>query len=78
MLNNIILTVLCVLIFNGCTSRSELNKSAENHAKAGDYYESIGQPDAAKRSRDMAQKDRDDADDVEAILSDIFFGKDKK
>ena len=51
MLKTIIILILSALIFNGCTSSSELNKSAENNTKAGDYYESIGQPEAAKRSR---------------------------
>ncbi len=45
--SNLCLVVL-MFLFSGCASNSELNKRAENHDKAGDYYESIGQPQVAE------------------------------
>ncbi|MCJ8319278.1 MAG: hypothetical protein MJK12_06570 [Colwellia sp.] len=74
----IIILILSASILNGCASSSELSKRAENNAKAGEYYESIGQPEAAKRSRKMAQENNDDSMTIEAILFDLFFGSDDK
>lgn len=56
----------------GCTSSSHLEKRAENHAKAGDYYESIGQPEAAKEANQAAEKDKDDALGIIPILVDLY------
>ncbi|TWX65194.1 hypothetical protein ESZ36_18095 [Colwellia demingiae] len=78
MLKQNIILFLLALILSGCASNSELNKRADNDAKAGDYYESIGQPEAAKRSREMAQENRDDSLSFEAILFDLLFGTDDK
>ena len=72
----IIILIFSFLILTGCASSSELNKKAENNAKAGKYYESIGQPEAAKRSREMAQENKDDSLSIDAILFDLFFGAD--
>jgi len=74
----IIILILSATILNGCASSSELSKRAENNAKAGDYYESIGQPEAAKRSREIAQKNNEDSLSFEAILFDLLFGSDDK
>ena len=73
--SNLFLLVL-LFLFSGCASNSELNASANNHDKAGDYYESIGQPQVAEKEREIAQKKRDDSLKVDAILVEIF--KDKK
>ncbi len=73
-----IIIFLLTLILSGCASNSALNKKADNDEKAGDYYESIGQPEAAERSRKMAQDNRDDSLSFEAILVDLLFGKDDK
>jgi hypothetical protein len=74
----IIILIVSSLILTGCASSSELNKITENNAKTGEYYESIGQPEAAKRSREMAQENIDDSLTIEAILFDLFFGSDDK
>jgi|GEM_PF-2178110 len=74
-----IFILMLIPILNGCASNSALNKKADNHNKAGDYYESIGQPQAAQRQHRMAQEDRKDASSIEAILFDIIFtSKDDK
>ena len=59
-------------------SHSELKKRFEINAKAGDYYESIGQPEAAKRSRKISQDNQDDSLAIEVILSDLLFGGNEK
>jgi len=76
-IQNTILFIL-ILVLNGCASKSELNKRADNNEKAGDYYESIGQPEAAKQERKMARENREDSRKIETILFDILFGKDDK
>lgn len=74
-----ILSAIVFIVFaSGCSTNSELNYQADMHDKAGDYYESIGQPEAAGRERSMAQKNRDDSLKVEAILSEIFSSKKDK
>jgi PBP1b-binding outer membrane lipoprotein LpoB len=78
MQKKIIILIFSSLILTGCASSSELNKRAENNAKAGEYYESIGQPEAAKRSREMAQENNEDSLTIEAILFNLFFGSDDK
>ena len=67
-----------ILLFTGCVSNSELNKRADNHDKAGDYYESIGQPEVAEQERRMAQENREASLEVEAILVEIFKNKKDK
>ena len=64
---------LVILTLTGCMSHSELKKRSEINAKAGDYYESIGQPEAAKRSRKISQDNKDDSLTIEAILFDLIF-----
>ncbi len=56
----------------GCASSSSLERSANNHAKARDYYESIGQPDAALEENNEANKDWDSANDLLPILVEVF------
>jgi hypothetical protein len=72
--SNLFLLVL-IPLFSGCVSNSKLNKVADNHDKAGDYYESIGQPQVAEKSREMAQKKREESLQVDAILTEIFKSK---
>jgi len=75
--SNLFLLVL-ISLFSGCASNSELNKSADNHDKAGDYYESIGQPQVAEQERRMAQENRDESLEVDSILVEIFKSKKDK
>ena len=75
--SNLYLFVL-TLLFSGCASNSELNKRADNHDKAGDYYESIGQPQVAEEERRIAQGNRDDSLKLDAILVEIFNAKKDK
>lgn len=66
------------MMVSGCASRSELTKQADNNAKAADYYESIGQPGVAEKSREMAKENYENAlsvDIVVNILSVIFPGE---
>jgi hypothetical protein len=68
-----LISVLILLIFMaGCTSSSHLEQRAENHAKAGDYYESIGQPEAAKEAYQAVKKDKNDAWGIIPILVDLY------
>lgn len=67
------LALLVLLAFvTGCASSSDLEKSAQLHAKTGDYYESIGQPGAAKEENNATYKDRDQATGFIAIFVDLF------
>jgi|TARA_B110000014_G_C19853123_1_gene442031 outer membrane protein OmpA-like peptidoglycan-associated protein len=70
--------IILFLVLGGCTSSSELKKRASNNEKAGDYYESIGQPEVAKQEREMAQENRKNSRKFETLLFDILFGKDDK
>ena len=65
------LIIFCITI-TGCASSSDLEKSANMHAKAGDYYESIGQPHAADEENKLASKKRKDANKVDSILVELF------
>ena len=78
MLKKITMLCLVILTLTGCMSHSELKKRSEINAKAGDYYESIGQPEAAKRSRKISQDNQDDSLTIEAILSDLLFWGNEK
>lgn len=78
MLKKITTLCLVILTLTGCMTHSELKKRSEINAKAGDYYESIGQPEAAKRSRKISQDNQDDSLTIEAILSDLLFWGNEK
>lgn len=73
----IIIFLTLALILSGCASNSALNKSAEYNEKSAVYYESIGQPDAARREWKMAQEKRNDALRLEAILFHLLFDSDE-
>lgn len=64
--------IALVLLLSGCASSSDLENSAQRHAKARDYYESIGQHDAAIQEGKAAQEDRDDAGDFFPLLVELF------
>ncbi len=67
-----VLTLVFIFIVSGCASSSDLEKAAQNHAKAGDYYESIGQPNAAREERGEASKNRSEANGLFPFLVDVF------
>jgi Tfp pilus assembly protein PilF len=75
--NNVIIFIVFSLL-TGCVSSSALNKRAHNNAKAGDYYESIGQSDAAKEEREMARDNLENSYRIGTILFDILFGHSEK
>lgn len=68
----IILLITLSICIAGCASSSDLEKSAKNHAKAGDYYEAIGQPQAAKEEDRLANTKRKDAIKADSILVELF------
>jgi hypothetical protein len=65
-----------IIMLNGCASSAELKKRSQNNTKAGDYYESIGQPEAARQEHEMARDNRNRSFSIETILYDILFGDD--
>ena len=60
------------IFLTGCASSSSLERSANNHAKARDYYESIGQPGAALEEDNEARKDLDSATDLLPMIVEVF------
>ncbi|ALO34683.1 hypothetical protein CMT41_08085 [Colwellia sp. MT41] len=48
--------IILSLILGGCASSSDLKEMSSRNAKAGRYYESIGQPQAAQREYELAAK----------------------
>jgi len=67
-----VFTLVLVVIISGCVSSSDLGKKANVHTKAGDYYESIGQPNAAKQERNAATKAHNDSSDLFPLLVELF------
>jgi len=68
----IIILISILLIISGCASRSDLKKRANVHAKAGSYYQSIGQNGAATEEYKSAAKNQKDAHKPIQILVDLF------
>jgi hypothetical protein len=64
--------VTCLVVITGCASSSDIEKSADNHAKAGSYYQSIGQPNAAMEENRQARKERDDATGFITLFVDLI------
>lgn len=67
-----IIGLILLMFITGCSSTSDLNKSAEMHSKAGDYYQAIGQNHAAREEYQQADKTFDRADNVFSLLVDLF------
>jgi hypothetical protein len=70
--------IICIILLaaiTGCASSASLKKSAGNHAKASEYYKSIGQNSAANEERALAKEDSDNSFGIIAILVDIFNDK---
>ncbi|XQW84070.1 hypothetical protein ACOYR1_13095 [Thalassotalea piscium] len=66
------LAISVILIISGCASSSDLEKTANNHAKAGNYYESVGQPNAANDEYNQASKTHDNANGFFPIVIELF------
>lgn len=64
--------VCSAFVISGCATSSDFEKRANYHNKAGDYYDSIGQPDAAKREYREAAKNFDAANDAYPIIAELF------
>jgi outer membrane protein assembly factor BamD (BamD/ComL family) len=67
-----IIGLILLMFITGCSSTSDLNKSAEMHSKAGDYYQAIGQNHAAREEYQQADKTFDRANNVFPLLVDLF------
>ncbi len=65
------LVIIMTLIITGCASSSTLEKRASIHAKAGEYYESIGQPNVAREEENLARKKRNRANDALPLLVEL-------
>ncbi|MBA6417377.1 hypothetical protein H4J50_15295, partial [Colwellia sp. 6M3] len=63
-----IIGLILLMFITGCSSTSDLNKSAEMHSKAGDYYQAIGQNHAAREEYQQADKIFDRANNVFPLL----------
>ena len=72
--------VVFLVVTTGCASSTSLEKRANNHAKAGNYYESIGQPNVAREEYNEAKKNREHANDAFPLLVELFnlFNKKEK
>lgn len=66
------LAALSVILLSGCVSSTYLERHANQHAKARDYYESIGQPEAARQEANAANKAWKDASGLLPLLIDLF------
>lgn len=72
------LAALSVILLSGCVSSTDLERHANHHAKARDYYESIGQPEAARQEAKAANEAWEDASGLLPLLIDLFsLSKDK-
>ena len=67
-----IIGLILLMFITGCSSTSDLNKSAEMHSKAGDYYQAIGQNHAAREEYQQADKIFERANNVFPLLVDLF------
>ena len=72
MLNLKYIFLIILPILTGCASSSHLEESANLHAKAGDYYQSIRQPYAAREAYKLAKKDKEHANDLFPIMVDLY------
>lgn len=72
------LAVAIALILSGCVSSADLERHANHHAKARDYYESVGQPEAARQEAKAANEVWEDASGLLPLLIELFsLSKDK-
>ena len=61
-----------ILIIGGCASSSDLAREAAMHQKSSAYYQSIGQPEAAKSEAQLAKQDKDRMFDVDTLFIDLL------
>ena len=69
---SVLTIILLALVTMGCASSSDLDKKAHLQTKAGNYYNAIGQPQAAKEAYSEADKNRKRADSVISIIVEVF------
>ena len=69
----LIIMIILSLVLSGCASSSDLSARAKNNEKAGRYYESIGQPQAAQREYELAAQHAKQSEEGETILFDILW-----
>lgn len=63
--------VIFLLLLTGCASSSDMERRANNHAKAGNYYQSIGQPGVAQGEYSRSKKAREDAEGLFPFLVEL-------
>jgi hypothetical protein len=73
-----IFAFIFLFLLHGCASSSALKESADNNEKAGDYYESIGQSEVAKKERELAKKKHKRSNSIEVSLFGLIFGDSDK
>ena len=76
MLKKLMVIFSLILLLNGCASGAKLKQSSQNNTKAGDYYESIGQPKAARQNHERARDNSNRSFNIETILFDILIEDD--
>lgn len=64
--------IITAIAMSGCASSTDIERKANLHAKAGKYYESIGQPGAAKEEYHSANESWQSADDLFPLLIELF------
>ena len=69
----LIVIIIFSLVLGGCMSSSDLSAMSKNNVKAGRYYESIGQPQAAQREYKAAAKHKKQSEEDETILFDMLW-----
>lgn len=67
-----LLLTLSVFTTVGCASSSDYQKSADSNAKAGEYLESIGQPEEAQRAYEAARKESEASTGLFPTLVSLF------
>jgi len=65
--------IISSLTLGGCASSSDLKEMSDRNAKAGRYYESIGQPQAAQREYKLAAKHKNKSEDDDAFWINILW-----
>ena len=71
-LKKITLVLTLLFLANGCASSSDIERKARMHAKAGEYYESVGQLAVAREEYRSANKSWDTANDLFPVIVELF------
>ena len=62
----------CLFVISGCASSSDLARQAAMHQKSSAYYQSIGQPEAAKSEAQLAKQDKERIFHVDTLFIDLL------